>query len=71
MTQSQRQVVISPVCQRGVHRIVSRYRLPTPEGLLGAQKVAVAEWKTDIFTMSSVVEQRWSGGVPVNVGFCS
>ena len=60
-----------PVCHRGVQRIVSRYRLPMPEGLLGAQKVAVTEWKTDILSTLSVVGQRGSGGVPANVGFCS
>ena len=60
-----------PVCQRGVHRMVSRYRLPIPEGLLGAQKVAVAEWKTEIFATLIVVGHRERGGVPVKAGFFS
>jgi len=51
--------------------MVSWYRPPIPEGLLGAQNVAVAEWKTDIFVTLLVVGQRGRGGVPANVGFCS
>ena len=31
------------VCHRGVERMDSRYDPPAPEGLLGAQKVAVVE----------------------------
>ena len=50
--------------------MVSRYKPPMPEGLLGAQKVAVAEWKTEIFLTSSVVGQRERGGVPTKVGCC-
>ena len=48
--------------------MVSQDRLPIPEGLLGAQKVVVAEWKTDILATLSVVGQREREGVPVNVG---
>ena len=60
-----------PVCHRGAHRMVSRYRPPMPEGLLGAQKVAVAEWKTEILVTSCVVGKREWGGIPVDVGCCS
>jgi hypothetical protein len=62
--------MMSPVCHRGVHLIVSRYRPPIPEELLGAQKTAVAEWKTEIFSTFSVVGQEERGGVPTNVGCC-
>lgn len=48
--------------------MVSRYRPPTPERSLGAQKTAVAEWKTEMFVAVSVVGQRVRGGVPGNVG---
>ena len=48
--------------------MVSRYMVLVPEGLLGAQKVAVAEWNTEIFVTLSVVGQREREGVPVNVG---
>jgi hypothetical protein len=51
--------------------MVSRYRLPMPEGLLGAQKTAVAEWYTEIFSTLSVFGQSERGGVPINVGFWS
>ena len=54
----------------GVHRIVSRYSPPIPEALLGAQKTALAECKTEISSMDSVVGQVEMGGVPVKVGFC-
>ena len=47
--------------------MVSRYRPPTPERSLGAQKTAVAEWKTEMFVAVSVVGQRVRGGVPGNV----
>jgi len=42
--------------------MVSRYRPPIPEALLGAQKTAVAEWKTEIPVTSFVVGQRGRGG---------
>ena len=42
-----------------------------PEGLLGAQNTAVAEWKTAIFLTLFVVGHRESGGVPSYPGFCS
>jgi hypothetical protein len=43
-----------------------------PEELLGVEKVALAEWKTDIPSTSSTVGQVEIGGVPVpvKVGFC-
>ena len=63
--------MIPPVCQYGVDRMVSWDRPSIPEGLLGAQKVAVAEWKTDILVALSVVGQREREGVPANVGSLS
>ena len=71
MIQSRRLKMMPLVCHRGVHWIVSRYRPPTPEGILGVQKTAVAEWKTEISSMSSVVGQRERRGILVNVGFVS
>ena len=47
----------SPVCHRGAHRMVSQYRPPMPEGLLGVQNTAVAEWKTEILLTFSVLGQ--------------
>ena len=70
MMQLRQGAMMSPVCHHGAHRMVSRYRLPVLEGLLGAQKVAVAEWNTEIFVMLSVVGQREREGVPVNIGCC-
>ena len=43
-TQSRRGPGMSPLGQKGVDRITSRYIPPGPDGLLGARKVAVAEW---------------------------
>ena len=54
----------------GVDRIVSRYSPPMPEGLLGAEKVAFAEWKTNMSSTASTVGQAEMGGVPVKSGFC-
>ena len=48
--------------------MVLRDRPPIPEGLLGVQKVAVAEWKTDILVALSVIGQREREGVLVNIG---
>ena len=70
MMQSCWGAVTLPVCHWGVHRMVSQYRPLIPEGLLGAQKVAVAEWKTEIFVTLSVVGQRERGGNPSNSGCC-
>ena len=42
-----------------------------PEGLFGAQKMAAAEWKTEIPMMLSVVGQRVRGSDPMNIGCCS
>lgn len=53
-----------------VHRIVSRYSPLIPEGLLGAEKIALAEWKTEISSADSMVGQEVMGGVPAKVGFC-
>jgi hypothetical protein len=38
---------MSPLGQKGVERMTSRYIPPGPDGLLGARNVAVAEWKTE------------------------
>lgn len=70
MTQSRRQATMSLVCHRGVQRIVSRYKPPAP-GLLGAQKVAIAEWNTAILVILFVEGHRERGGIPVDVGFRS
>ena len=40
---------MSPFDQEGVERMTSRYIPLGPDGLLGVQNVAVAEWKTDTF----------------------
>ena len=40
---------MSPFDQEGVERMTSRYIPPGLDGLLGAQNVTVAEWKTDTF----------------------
>ena len=50
--------------------MVSWYRPPVPDMPLGAQKTAVAEWNTEIFSTTSVVGQRERAGVVVEVGFC-
>ena len=52
-TQSRRGPGISPRVHRGVDRMVSRYIPFTPEGLLGAKKVAWAEWNTDMSVTSN------------------
>ena len=49
-------------CHRGVEWMVLRYNLPMPEGLLGAQKTAAAEWNTWIFVALIVVGQQVRGG---------
>ena len=54
----------------GVDRIVSWYGPPALDGSLGAQKMALAEWKTEMFSTSSMVGRAEVGGVPVKVGFC-
>ena len=54
----------------GVDRIVSWYSPPMPEELLGAQKTAFAEWKTEMSSTSSMVGQVEMGGVPAKSGFC-
>ena len=62
---------MSPLCQKGVERMISRYIPPGPDGLLGARKVAVAEWKTDTFEsniVGHVASVKWSGSI-VDVGF--
>jgi len=69
-TQSWRDAVVPLVFHFGVHLTVSRYSPPIPEGLLGAQKTALAEWKTEMLSMSSIVGQAEMGGVPVKVEFC-
>ena len=51
--------------------MISRYIPPGPDGLLGARKVAVAEWKTDTFEsniVGHVASVKWSGSI-VDVGF--
>ena len=69
-TQSRWGAVMPLVFHLGVDRIVSRYRPPIPEGLLGAEKMALAEWKTDISSAASTVGQTDMEGAPVEVGFC-
>jgi hypothetical protein len=54
-THSQWGAVIPLVFHLGVDRIVSRYSPPMPEGLLGGQKMALAEWNTDISLTASTV----------------
>ena len=71
MRQSRRGATMPPVCHRGVERIVSRYNPPIPEGLFGAQNVAVAEWNTCIFVVLLVVGQSERRGVQSDDGFCS
>lgn len=44
--------------------MTSRYIPPGPDGLLGARKMAVAEWKTDTFEShmnGHMVSRRTSG----------
>jgi len=69
-TQSRRGPGMSPLGQKGVERITSQYIPPGPDGLLGAQNIATAEWWTDTFEshiIGHAVSASWSGST-IDVG---
>ena len=69
-TQSRRGLTEPPNLHRGVEWIVLRYMPLVPEGLLGAQKIAFAEWKTERHAMPAVNHWMvWTGGRAVSWGF--
>jgi len=50
--------------------MVSQYMPPIPEGLLGAQNTACAEWKTERCIMPAVNQRMEEiGGRGVSLGF--
>jgi hypothetical protein len=68
--QSWQGAVMSLVFHFGVHQIILQYSPPMPDMLLGAQKVALAEWNMEMSLIDLMVGQAEMGGVPVKVGFC-
>ena len=69
-TQSRRGLTEPPDLHRGVERIFLRYMPLVPEGLLGAQKIAFVEWKTERRAMPAVNHWMvWTGGRAVSWGF--
>ena len=69
-TQSRRGVTVPPDFHFGAERMVSQYMPPVPEGLLGARKTAVAEWKTERREIPAVNQPMdWMGGRGVSLVF--